>query len=205
MDDHESIFPDPNILWNQIRESERTAPDDRPVVLVIEDDLSTRMVMRHALRGVVRTDAAGTKADALRMAMSTPYDGLLVDLRLPDGDGMEVVQELRQRTPYWGVPMVAVTAHGLPEDSGPFLDVGFDAYVAKPFEKEDLCTLVRHLVVKSDDAIDKGRKLVHRDAAREQDSATEDDDGATREAPPTRQMSFPLSEEEPETETESEA
>ena len=204
MDDHESIFPDPDILWNQIRESERTAPDDRPIVLVIEDDLSTRMVMRHALRNVVRTDAAGTKADALRMAESTPYDGLLVDLRLPDGEGTEVVQELRQRTPYWGVPMVAVTAHGLPEGSGPFLDVGFDAYVAKPFEKEDLCTLVRHLVVEGDDAIDKGRKLVHRDSAQEQEPTTDDGGEAPREAPPTRQVSYLQQDDDAEVEAEQE-
>jgi len=196
MDDHDSIFPDPDILWNQIRESERTAPDDRPIVLVIEDDLSTRMVMRHALREVVRTDAAGTKADALRMAASTPYDGLLVDLRLPDGEGTEVVEELRQRSPYWGVPMVAVTAHRLPKESGPFLEAGFDAYMAKPFEKEDLCTLVRHLVVDSDDAIDKGRKLVHRDSAQELDSTTDTADGSSPEAPPTRQMSPLLSEDD---------
>ena len=202
MDDHESIFPNPNILWNQIRESERTAPDDRPIVLVIEDDLSTRMVMRHALRDVVRTDAAGTKADALRMAASTPYDGLLVDQRLPDGEGTELVQELRQRSPYWGVPMVAVTAHGLPKESGPFLEAGFDAYLAKPFEKSDLCTLVRHLVVEGDDAVDKGRKLVHRDSAYEQED-TETDDGASPEVPPTRQMSSPFSEED-DAETEAE-
>ena len=165
MSDSDSIFPDPDILWNQIRESERTAPADRPVVLVIEDDPSARMLMRHALRDVVRTDAASTVADALRMAETVPYDGLLVDLNLPDGDGTEVVDTLREQTPYWGVPMVAVTAHQLPEGRGHFLNAGFDAYVAKPFEKEELCTLVRHLVVESDDAVDKGRKLVRKSEA----------------------------------------
>ena len=87
MDDSDSIFPDPDILWNQIRESEREAPADRPVVLVIEDDPSARMLLRHALRDVVRTDAASTGADALRMAETVPYDDLLADLDLPDGAG----------------------------------------------------------------------------------------------------------------------
>lgn len=165
MDDSESIFPDPDILWSEIRDAEREAPDDRPIVLVIEDDPNVRMLMRYALRDVVRTDAASTVADALRMAESVPYDGLLVDLRLPDGEGTEVVNELRERTPYWGVPMVAVTAHCLPEGSGHFLDAGFDAYLAKPFEQDDLRTLVRHLVVESDEAVDKGRKLVRKEEA----------------------------------------
>jgi CheY-like chemotaxis protein len=189
MDDPGSIFPDPDLLWNQIRESERTAPADRPVVLVIEDDPSARMLMRHALRGVVRTDAASTVADALRMAASTPYDGLLVALNLPDGMGTDVVNELRDQSPYWGVPMVAVTGDRLPEGSGHYLDAGFDAYMAKPFEQADLRTLVRHLVVDSDDAVDKGRKLMREDDAL---PSPENDDAARgesrREPPVTRQL-----------------
>jgi CheY-like chemotaxis protein len=186
MDNHSSIFPD--VLWNRIREAERSAPADRPVVLVIEDDPNSRILMRHALRNVVRTDAASTVADALRMAETVPYDGLLVDLRLPDGQGTEVVDALREESPYWGVPMVAVTAHSLPEGSGPFLDAGFDAYVAKPFEQDDLRTLVRHLVVDGDDAVDKGRKLVRKQngsSARDKKSARSE---SRREPPPTEQL-----------------
>jgi len=191
MDDEEPIFPNPDVLWSQIRESERTAPADRPVVLVIEDDPSTRMLIRHALRDVVRTDAAGTVADALRMAEMLPYDGLLVDLRLPDGEGTEIVDELRDRTPYWGVPMVAVTGHSLPEGSGHYLDAGFDAYLAKPFERDDLRTLVRHLVVDGDEAVDKGRKLMRRDTSSPTPSGEDEADGDEeehREPPATRRL-----------------
>ena len=186
--DQSSIFPD--VLWSRIREAERNAPADRPVVLIIEDDPNSRMLMRYALRDLVRTDAASTVTDALRMAENVPYDGLLVDIRLPDGLGTEVVEELRDRTPYWGVPMVAVTAHPLPEENGSFLEAGFDAYVAKPFEQDDLRTLVRHLVVEPDDAVDKGRKLVREEAAQQtpsrETSASEDD--ASREPPATRKL-----------------
>ncbi|HKL89259.1 MAG TPA: response regulator [Salinibacter sp.] len=186
MDDQPSIFPD--VLWNRIREAERNAPADRPVVLIIEDDPNSQMLMRYALRDVVRTDAASTVADALRMAETVPYDGLLVDLRLPDGVGTEVVEELREESPYWGVPMVAVTAHSLPDESGPFLDAGFDAYVAKPFEQDELRTLVRHLVVEGDDAVDKGRKLVRKEngaSTRTEKSARNE---SRREPPPTKQL-----------------
>jgi DNA-binding response OmpR family regulator len=194
MDESESIFPDPDILWSQIREAERAAPDDRPVVLVVEDDPSTRILMRYALRDVVRTDAASTVADALRMAETVPYDGLLVDLRLPDGEGTEVVNQLREQTPYWGVPMVAVTAHGLPEGTGHFLDAGFDAYLAKPFEQDELRTLVRHLVMESDEAVDKGRKLVREEDAAQKlsrDEPEEERRGTRQEAPATRRLDLP--------------
>lgn len=194
MDESESIFPDPDILWSQIREAERDAPDDRPIVLVIEDDPGSRMLMRYALRDVVRTDAASTVADALRMAETVPYDGLLVDLKLPDGEGTEVVNQLREQTPYWGVPMVAVTAHSLPEGNGHFLDAGFDAYLAKPFEQDELRTLVRHLVMESDEAVDKGRKLVREEEAAQkwaQDESEEERGDTRREAPATQRFDLP--------------
>jgi len=186
MEHHSSIFP--NVLWNRIREAERSAPADRPVVLVIEDDPGSRILMRYALRDVVRTDAASTVADALRMAETVPYDGLLVDLRLPDGLGTEVVEALRDESPYWGVPMVAVTAHGLPEGRGPFLDAGFDAYVAKPFEQNELRTLVRHLVVEDDDAITEGRKLVRTESPSTNRDAESARSESRSEPPPTEQL-----------------
>jgi len=187
MDDHSSIFPD--VMWNRIREAERNAPDDRPVVLIVEDDPNSQMLMRYALRDVVRTDAASTVSDALRMAETVPYDGLLVDLRLPDGLGTEVVEALRERTPYWGVPMVAVTAHSLPDGHGPFLEAGLDAYVAKPFEQDELRTLVRHLVVDGDGAVDQGRKLVREEASQKPSPGDKPD---RSEPPATRQMdTFP--------------
>jgi DNA-binding response OmpR family regulator len=186
MEHHSSIFP--NVLWNRIREAERSAPAERPVVLVIEDDPGSRILMRYALRDVVRTDAASTVADALRMAETVPYDGLLVDLRLPDGLGTEVVEALRDESPYWGVPMVAVTAHGLPEGRGPFLDAGFDAYMAKPFEQNELRTLVRHLVVEDDEAADRGRKLVRTQDASSARDETSARNEARREPPPTESL-----------------
>ncbi len=187
MDDSSSIFP--NVLWNRIQEAERNAPEERPVVLVIEDDPNSRILMRHALRNVVRTDAASSVTDALRMAEAVPYDGLLVDIRLPDGTGTEVVEELREQTPYWGVPMVAVTSHSLPEGSGHFLEAGFDAYVAKPFKQDELRRLVRHLVVDSDEAVDRGRKLIREEASQQvtqEEKSTRDE--SRRDPPATKEI-----------------
>ena len=187
MDDHSSIFP--NVLWSRIREAERNAPSDRPVVLVIEDDPNARMLMRYALRDVVRTDAASSVTDALRMTETVPYDGLLVDLNLPDGLGTEVVEELRERSPYWGVPMVLVTGHSLPENSGSFLEAGFDAHLAKPFGQEEIRTLVRHLVVEGDEAVDKGRKLVRKEVAQPFPRGERGSEEESREEPPaTRRL-----------------
>jgi DNA-binding response OmpR family regulator len=132
------------------------------------------------------------------MAEAVPYDGLLLALNLPDGNGMEVVTELRDRTPYWGVPMVAVTAQALPEGDGSFLDRGLDAYVSTPVERTALRRLVRHFMVEADGALDKGRRLLHRsDAA---DRRAEGGRDASQGAPVTEQIEIPGGVDEPPTE-----
>ena len=186
--DTDSIFP--NVLWSRIREAEREAPEDRPIVLVVEDDPSSQILMRYALRDVVRTDAAGTVTDALRMAETIPYDGLLVDLGLPDGSGTQVAEELRTKAPYWGVPMVAVAEEDRQEEDSHFLDVGFDAYVAKPFEQDEVRTLVRHLVVESDQAVDRGRKLVRKEDVQQSSTKEEKrEENSAREKKSVREES----------------
>jgi len=179
----------PDILWQRIREAERRAPADRPHVLVVEDDRTARLLMRYALRGVVRTDAASAVDDALHMTESTPYDGLLVDIRLPGAPGTEIVEQLRRQAPYLSVPMVAVTAHPLPDKCDHFLEAGFDAYLAKPFKQDDLRTLVRHLVVEGEaPSSDVGR------APQQQPTVPDkspDAVQADQEAPPTRSIPMP--------------
>lgn len=181
----------PDILWQRIREAERRAPANRPHVLVVEDDRTARLLMRYALRGVVRTDAASTVDDALRMARSTPYDGLLVDIRLPGAPGTEVVEQLRQQAPYLSVPMVAVTAHPLPEDCEHFLAAGFDAYLAKPFEQDELRTLVRHLVVEGEAPSSDMDRAPQQQPTVPDESPDTGQSETDQGAPPTRSIPMP--------------
>jgi len=136
----------PTILWNRIRAAEQKASEAQPLVLVVEDQASDRLLMQYALRHEVRTDSATTVEDAVRMATTTRYDAILVTDRLPDDTGMSVLKRLQFRSAYRHVPIVIVTAHALAGDRERFLDAGFDAYVAKPFTLDQIATLVRDLL-----------------------------------------------------------
>ncbi len=103
-------------------------------VLLVEDDMSVAAAMESALRRrgyeVVR---AATAADALA---APTVDLVLLDLGLPDGDGIDVCRELRRRDDH--VAIIAVTARGEERDRVAGLRTGADDYVVKPFSIAEL-------------------------------------------------------------------
>ncbi|HEX2418513.1 MAG TPA: response regulator transcription factor [Micromonosporaceae bacterium] len=103
-------------------------------VLLVEDDVSVAGAMESALRrrgyDVVR---AATVAEALA---APSVDLVLLDLGLPDGDGIEVCRELRRRDDH--VAIIAVTARGEERDRVIGLRIGADDYVVKPYSMAEL-------------------------------------------------------------------
>ncbi|MFK3984722.1 response regulator transcription factor [Micromonospora sp. NPDC050397] len=103
-------------------------------ILLVEDDSRVAAAMASALtRRGFDIEQASTAAAALAAA---PCDLVLLDLTLPDGDGVEVCRTLRQRTPQLGI--IAVTARGEERDRVLGLRVGADDYVVKPFSMAEL-------------------------------------------------------------------
>ncbi|MGW4466468.1 response regulator transcription factor [Micromonospora sp. NBC_01796] len=103
-------------------------------ILLVEDDSRVAAAMASALtRRGFDIEQAATAAAALAAA---PCDLVLLDLTLPDGDGVEVCRTLRQRSPQIGI--IAVTARGEERDRVLGLRVGADDYVVKPFSMAEL-------------------------------------------------------------------
>jgi DNA-binding response OmpR family regulator len=103
-------------------------------ILLVEDDVRVAGAMASALsRRGYEVERAATAAAALAAA---PCDLVLLDLNLPDGDGVEVCRALRQRSPRLGI--IAVTARGEERDRILGLRVGADDYVVKPFSMAEL-------------------------------------------------------------------
>ncbi|WP_329109918.1 response regulator transcription factor [Micromonospora sp. NBC_01699] len=103
-------------------------------ILLVEDDSRVAAAMASALtRRGFDIEQAATAAAALAAA---PCDLVLLDLTLPDGDGVEVCRTLRQRSPQLGI--IAVTARGEERDRVLGLRVGADDYVVKPFSMAEL-------------------------------------------------------------------
>jgi signal transduction histidine kinase len=87
------------------------APAGALRILICEDDLDAAVVLREQLKQVgFVTDIAHTSADAITCAMATQYRAVLVDLQLPDGDGITLILRLREMPQYADTPIVVVSA-----------------------------------------------------------------------------------------------
>jgi DNA-binding response OmpR family regulator len=103
-------------------------------VLLVEDDVRVAAAVASGLRKRgYEVDCAGSIAEALDAA---PADIVLLDLGLPDGDGMDLCRTLRSRQPEVGI--IAVTARGEERDRVNGLLIGADDYVVKPFSMAEL-------------------------------------------------------------------
>ena len=110
-------------------------------ILVIEDDPAIRRVLRALLETAgFRLIEVATAARAAIEARSHKPDLLLVDLGLPDGDGLAVIREVRAWSP---VPIIVLSARTAEEQKIAALDAGADDYVAKPFSAPELLARVR--------------------------------------------------------------
>jgi two-component system KDP operon response regulator KdpE len=110
--------------------------DEGRVVLVIEDEQKIRDIVREALSGPGdRWLNAGTGAEGLALAGAEHPDLIVLDLGLPDADGLEVCRRLRAIT---ASPIVVLSARDTEQDKVALLDAGADDYVTKPFGTSEL-------------------------------------------------------------------
>jgi two-component system OmpR family response regulator len=113
-------------------------------VLLVEDELRMAAAISRALRaeGIV-ADVATTGTRGVAMAHGDRYDVLILDVMLPDFDGVEVCRRLR-RDDVW-TPIIMLTARDAIEDRVRGLDQGADDYVTKPFSLAELLARLRAL------------------------------------------------------------
>ncbi len=124
-------------------------------VLLVEDYKPNILVVRTILGGLgFACDAVSTGAEAAAILCGADhgrYSIVLMDVQLPDLSGVAVTQRVRECEAANGwphLPIVAVTAHALLGDREKFLQSGMDAYIAKPFDPEDLAEKITALVAR---------------------------------------------------------
>ncbi|MEO0456958.1 MAG: response regulator [Cyanobacteria bacterium P01_A01_bin.114] len=125
-------------------EGSSSAGERIPLVLVADDDDDSLVLMSYALELLGVTFIA-TKSGHEAMAISNQYEFslILLDILLPDADGIQICQWLRQNPRTWQVPVVAVTALAQPADRDRILKAGFTDYLVKPYMLEDLNSLIQ--------------------------------------------------------------
>ena len=119
-----------------------------PHLLLIDDDARlTRMVGDYLRTQGFDVDTAGTLADGRMRLAAGSYDALVLDLMLPDGDGLDFTRELRGQPATRRLPLMMLTARGEPTDRIVGLELGADDYLPKPFNPRELLARV-HAVLR---------------------------------------------------------
>jgi len=115
--------------------------DASPLVLVVEDEAQVRRFLRAALasHGYRLVEAVSVR-EAEQLATSHNPDVYLLDLGLPDGDGVDLARRLREWTK---APIIVLSARGREEDKVNALDAGADDYLTKPFGVNELLARLR--------------------------------------------------------------
>ena len=116
-------------------------------LLLIDDDARlTAMVGDYLRNAGFHVDAVLTLADGRAKLHAEPYDALLLDLMLPDGDGLDFTRSLRADARTRRLPLLMLTARGEPMDRIVGLELGADDYLGKPFEPRELLARVKALL-----------------------------------------------------------
>jgi two-component system, NtrC family, response regulator PilR len=111
-------------------------------VLVVDDESDIRELLGMTLaRMGVESHSAATQSEALALLAANSYDLCLTDMRLPDGDGLAVLDYVAKHHPQ--IPVAVITAHGSTENAVAALKAGAFDYLAKPVSLEQLRALIR--------------------------------------------------------------
>ena len=113
-------------------------------VLVVEDnELNMKLFRDVLLANGFRTLEATTGAHAIELAAEYMPDLVLMDIQLPDIDGVEALERLRRDERTAAVPVLAVTAQAMDGDRERLLGAGFDGYISKPVNVVEFLGVVR--------------------------------------------------------------
>jgi two-component system cell cycle response regulator DivK len=109
------------------------------LVLIVEDNDKNLELVQDILeyRGF-RTLAASSGHEAVELARKHNPDLVLMDIQLPDLDGVSALKQLRGHPSTGAIPVLALTAFAMTEDRGRLLEAGFDGYLAKPIDVRTL-------------------------------------------------------------------
>jgi two-component system, NtrC family, response regulator PilR len=139
--------------------TERRSHPERAQVLVVDDEADIRELLDLTMaRMGLTADTAGSVAEAKRCLGAKPYQLCLTDMRLPDGDGLELVRYIAETCR--DLPVAVITAYGSTENAVAALKAGAFDYLSKPVSLEQLRALVKSAL-----------KVAQPEAAREQPDA----------------------------------
>ncbi len=118
-------------------------------ILIVEDSATMRSLLASALEDLgrpVEICEAASGFEALRCLPREPFDLIVTDVNMPDINGLELVSFVKSNATYRSIPLIIISTEGSERDREKGLDLGADAYLAKPFEPEALLRVARELL-----------------------------------------------------------
>jgi DNA-binding response OmpR family regulator len=120
---------------------------DQKKVLIVDDELSILVPLKFLLeKNNYRVDLAQSGKDALEKITLSKPDLILLDIMLPDLDGYEIFQMIRENPEWDDIKVIYLSAKNRDVDIAKGLNLGVDAYVTKPFSNTELLEKIRTLV-----------------------------------------------------------
>jgi len=138
--------PTPTLIENSIDQNDDTYQGVR--ILVADDNAINRKLITTLLsQHGVKVEEAKDGNNALKLAKIHKFDLILMDIRMPGLNGIEVTRSLRTDMPDNKTPIIALTAHALPNEQQTFIDAGMDSCITKPILEYQLFELLDKWVV----------------------------------------------------------
>lgn len=112
-------------------------------ILLAEDNISSQKVALQMLRKLgYKADTVANGIEALQALKRQQYDVVLMDVKMPEMDGLEATRIIRQLWPDDGPKVIAITAYAMEGDREKFIEIGMDEYISKPVRIEDLAEVL---------------------------------------------------------------
>lgn len=133
--------------------------EEKQIVYIVEDDTSIRELEMYALKNAAFEVLGFSDGRALMTAIESRVpDIILLDIMLPDEDGLDILNKIRNSALYCNIPVVMVTAKTSEIDAVKGLDMGADDYITKPFGVMELVSRVKAILRR----LDRDKKTVLR-------------------------------------------
>jgi DNA-binding response OmpR family regulator/Zn-finger nucleic acid-binding protein len=152
--------------------------EDTYKILIVEDNLELLMLMQHMLRAYYRVFAAKNGKEALDIIHKTDLDLIISDVMMPEMDGLELTQTIKEDDNYKHLPIILLTAKTQSEDHEDALRIGADEYLTKPFRLSELKLRINNII--------ENRKRAQQEYA----SKVDDSEATKPEEAPTPEQEF---------------
>jgi len=130
---------------NELIDLQTFKPTDTIKILLAEDERVNQIALQHLAKKIgLFIDVANNGIAALELLSQNNYDLVLMDIQMPELDGIQTTQRIRaSKTTYANIPIIALTAYAMPGDKEMFIESGMNDYLSKPIEFNNLIQILQ--------------------------------------------------------------